>query len=119
LINNQKGFTLIEIIAVLLILGVLAGMATTKMMLLDTGSKMATQVASELSTREKLVWSNTKMSDYVEDIDAAVFNAMSYDVGAAWTSGPDKNGGIINIDGTATTLKRTHATQTEPAMWSR
>jgi prepilin-type N-terminal cleavage/methylation domain-containing protein len=116
---NQRGFTLIEIIAVLLILGVLAGMATTKMMLLDTGSKMAIQVAAELTTREKLTWSNIKMSTYVEDIDAAIFSTMDYDVGATWTSGPNKSGGTIHIDGTATVLKRTHATLTEPAVWSR
>jgi hypothetical protein len=87
------------------------------------GSKMATQVVSELSAREKLTWMNVRLSTPIaaDTIDDVVFNAMSFDVGigATWTAGPNKNGGTINIDSTATVLKRTTATTAEPAVWSR
>jgi prepilin-type N-terminal cleavage/methylation domain-containing protein len=121
---NNKGFTLVEIIAVLVILSILAVIAVPKFINMGTGDKMATQVVSELNTREKMTWMNVKLSTVVvaEDaIDTLVFSAMNYDVGTgvSWVSGPGKDGGIVSIDSTTTALNRKKATISDPAMWSR
>lgn len=116
---NNKGFTLIEIIAVLIIISILGVIATTRFIGLNTGSKMADQVVSELTTREKLTWSNIKISTYTGDIDAVVFVSVSYDVGAAWSSGPTTTGGTVVIDSTATALQRIPSDISKPATWQR
>jgi prepilin-type N-terminal cleavage/methylation domain-containing protein len=122
LINNQRGFTLVEIIAVLIILSILAAVAVPKFINLSTGDKMATQVVAELTTREKLTWMNIKLGLAKADdttIDALVFSAVDYNIGAQWISGPGKSGGTINIDGTTVVLQRTLANLYNPAIWSR
>jgi prepilin-type N-terminal cleavage/methylation domain-containing protein len=122
--NNQRGFTLIEIIAVLIIISILAVIAVPKFINMGTGDKMATTVVSELNSREKMTWMNIKLATIAvaEDaIDTLVFSAMDYNVGAgvSWTSGPSKGGGTVSIDSTATVLLRNKATTSEPATWSR
>lgn len=119
---NQRGFTLVEIIAVLIILSILAVVAVPRFINMSTGDKMITQVVSELTVREKLTWMNIRLgASLTEDIDSAVFSAMSFDVGvgAVWTTSPTKNGGTISVDGTTSGIKRTPANLTNPAVWSR
>jgi prepilin-type N-terminal cleavage/methylation domain-containing protein len=120
---NQRGFTLVEIIAVLIILSILAVMAVPRFINMSTGDKMITQVVSELTVREKLTWMNIRLgTSLTEDaIDSVVFSAMSFDVGvgAVWTTSPTKNGGTISVDGTTSGIKRTPANLTNPAVWSR
>ena len=122
--NNQKGFTLVEIIAVLIILSILAAVAVPKFINMGVGDKMTTQAVSELNTREKMTWMNTKLSTIVVDkdtIDMLVFSAIDFNIGTgvSWVSGPGKSGGTVVIDNTATTLLRKPATLAEPAIWSR
>jgi prepilin-type N-terminal cleavage/methylation domain-containing protein len=63
--RNQKGFTLIEIIAVLVILGVISAMAIPKY--LDMGREAIMKVVSaaivELNTREKIKLMEWKLKD--------------------------------------------------------
>jgi prepilin-type N-terminal cleavage/methylation domain-containing protein len=63
--RNQKGFTLIEIIAVLVILGVISAMAIPKY--LDMGREALMKVVSaaivELNTREKIKLMEWKLKD--------------------------------------------------------
>ncbi len=65
LTRNQKGFTLIEIVAVLVILGVIAATALPKY--LDMGREAIVKVAStaifELNTREKMKLMEWKLKD--------------------------------------------------------
>jgi prepilin-type N-terminal cleavage/methylation domain-containing protein len=64
-IHNQKGFTLIEVVAVLVILGVIAATALPKY--LDMGREAIMKVAStaifELNTREKMKLMEWKLND--------------------------------------------------------
>ena len=116
---NNKGFTLIEIIAVLLIISVLGGIAITKYHSLNVGDSMATQVVVELNVRERITWSNTKLGSGAEDIDAAVFGTMNFDVGTIWSAGPTRNGGTVVVDSKSFRLSRKQSTQVEPAYWER
>jgi prepilin-type N-terminal cleavage/methylation domain-containing protein len=65
LTRNQKGFTLIEIIAVLVILGVIAALAIPKYLDMgrDAVMKNASTAVFELNTREKMKLVEWKLKD--------------------------------------------------------
>ena len=67
LINNEKGFTLIEIIAVLVILGILAAVAVPKFFDLQTKAreKAVYTAVSELKVRVNQHFANELLKGYV------------------------------------------------------
>ena len=73
---NQKGFTLIEIISVLIIMGVVASVSIEKFDLLsDTASQQALYMGiKELNIRESLTWTNIKLSAAGWADDAQLFS---------------------------------------------
>ena len=75
---NQKGFTLIEIIVVLVILGVLAAIAQSKLIDIEgTAANRALEAGvTELNAREKLTWADFKLSQNGWTNDNAVFTAI-------------------------------------------
>ena len=131
--NNQKGFTLVEIIAVLVILGILAAVAVPRYINLQTNAKIRAIDAgiSELNGRENLIWANLKIgtTQFASDaaLDAAVWTSMSSDISLGtdytWGTAPSGGGGgggdLVFQSGTAITLTRGPATLNAPAHWGK
>ena len=120
-LGNQKGFTLIELISIMIILGVLGSVAIRKY---DKLSKTATErvlavAVKELNVRESLIWSNMKISSdgYTNDTD--VYTALSADLGSRvkWDPGPTIDGGTLHIESQSIVLNRTHSTNSAPGKW--
>lgn len=125
--RNHNGFTLIEIIAVLIILSLLAAIAVPKFIDLDSNARdlALDSGISELNGRESLTWADIKVSPIEFVSDAQVFSAMNYDLGADydWTGAPTSGaggGGTLQFSNTKEIqLVRSEATTDSPSRWSR
>jgi prepilin-type N-terminal cleavage/methylation domain-containing protein len=130
--NHQKGFTLIEIIAVLVILGILAAVAIPKY--LDMRSEAVVKAASaantELNARERLKLAEWKLNDgtgtYPKPGDPAATPKNKIIQPVDTILGPDFNGGAAIVSGTGfahqgkiVTFTRTpQPSDNEPASWA-
>ena len=120
-IQNQKGFTLIELISVIIIMGVMSSVAIKKVdFITDTASSKALAIAvKELNIRESLVWSNTKISDVGYTTDADIFAALDKNLGVKlkWNPGPTIDGGTLHCESELIVLNRIHSTTSAAGKW--
>ena len=81
-LQNDKGFTLIEIIAVMIILGVLAAVVVPRYVDLEEGARQRAidAVISEINARESLTWADNKISTSGFVSDAKIFGEINYDL---------------------------------------
>ena len=118
---NQSGFTLVEILVVLIILGVLAAVVQSKLVDLgDSAENRAIEVGiMELNVREKLTWTDFKLSSSGWTNDNAVFSATDMNLGAgySWIAGPANSGGTLQFKSKSVVLIRTSSTDLSAGRW--
>jgi prepilin-type N-terminal cleavage/methylation domain-containing protein len=132
-LSNRQGFTLIELIAVLLLIGILGALAIPRFIELDASadSRVIDSAVTQLNGRESLIWAEIKSStgyDPATD-DGEIWSRMKNDpsltypdLGDAfkWTTLPDEAGGGLNFrESSEITLNRTASNNSQPARWSR
>jgi prepilin-type N-terminal cleavage/methylation domain-containing protein len=117
----QHGFTLLELLSVLVIMGVMVSVAIKKFDLLsDTAAVNAIKAGvRELNTRETLVWTQTKLSESGWENDDAVYDAVDKTLGARyrWNPGPTETGGTLHYESESTVLERTKSTRNSVGSW--
>jgi len=125
LLTGEKGFTLVELIAVMVILSVLAAVAIPRYMNLDESARQRAIEAgiSELNGRETLIWSNIKITRSGYTDDATLFPILDTTLGGdySWIGGsPDKDGGTLRFQTSVTvSLKRTESSDIRPGYWEK
>jgi prepilin-type N-terminal cleavage/methylation domain-containing protein len=123
--GNDRGFTLLEIIATLVILSILAAIAVPKYVSLDESARQRAIDAgiSELNGRETLTWSNEKISVSGWVSDEKTFGSVDPFLGNEYewgTDEPTQSGGTLTFKKSApVNLSRVESTNEHPGSWSR
>lgn len=120
---NEKAFTLLEILAVLLIVGFLAAASLHRLDELTGNHKRMVVYAgvAELNCREKMLWANEKLSAHGFLGDKVLFSKLDKELGKdyAWKhKAPAIDGGCLVFQKSMEfSLKRTAASDTSPGRW--
>ena len=118
---NQNGFTLIELISAMVIIGVMASVGVKKMDLIsDTATdRTMMEAVKELNIKESLTWTNVKLSPVGWIDDAQLFAVIDTDLGSdfKWIAGPNALGGRLSFRTTSIVLSRTASTTSSIGSW--
>ena len=123
--RNQKGFTLIELISVMIIMGVVASVSIKKFdIVTDTATERALHLGiKELNIRESLTWSNIKISTdgYTTDADLYLLVKPTTNLGGKyhWNPGPDSDGGTLHFNSQSIALNRQQSTASTAGKWEQ
>ena len=121
-LRNQKGFTLIEMMSVLVILGVIFSVTIHRFnSLTDTAYRKALESAiQELNIRETLIWSDYKISLDGWQGDENVFKRVDTKLGGGfyWNPAAGELGGDLHFGPHRFTLVRSPSTQKVAGFWN-
>jgi len=127
-VSEEKGFTLIELMAMLVIIGVMTSVVVKKYNNISTSAELRAIEAgiSELNSRETLTWANLIINQGKYPGDEAIWTTMiasTYtNIGSSyhWTSGPDKDmGGHLSFGSQTISLIREASTLNVAAKWRK
>jgi prepilin-type N-terminal cleavage/methylation domain-containing protein len=124
---NQKGFTLIEMISVMIIMGVVASVSIQKFNVVTDNAHEQALITGikELNVREALIWSNIKISTDGYTNDDYLWTLMqekSYlDLGTDYVWNPKVPGrlagGTLSFKTASRSLNRQESTDLVPGRW--
>ena len=119
---NEKGFTLIEMVSVMIIMGVVASVSIQKFDMVSNSANEKALLAGvkELNVRESLVWSNIKISGDGYSSDEDLWILVETDMaGYNWGAGdPGRlTGGTLSFQSASRALSRQPSTQTSAGRW--
>ena len=129
LLKNKQGFTLIEIMAVLVIMGVMGSVLVSKINdVTGTADMRALDIGiAELNAREMLYWTNAKFEpggwtgNGGDNFVWTTMMAMNTDLGSEYSWSPDpppSGGGTLSFGSQSILLNRTVSTNIAAARWS-
>ena len=117
---NQKGFTLVELLAVMIILGIMLAVTIPKIISMnETAEAQGIDMAIvDLNGREMKAWTSIKLENGYSN-DQQVFESNDYQFGKGykWIS-IDASGGELQFKETTVRINRRHSAMHEPATWS-
>ena len=120
-IRNNKGFTLLELMSVLIIMGVIFSVAIKKYDQLSDSTELTALTAGirELNSQEALVWIDMKLSDTGWAADVDVYNTVEKNLGQGyrWNPGPAITGGTLHYGSQSVALVRTPSTLSDVGTW--
>ncbi|MGD8992064.1 MAG: prepilin-type N-terminal cleavage/methylation domain-containing protein [Desulfobacterales bacterium] len=119
---NQRGFTLIELVSVMIIMGVVASVSIQKFDIVSGSANESALTAGikELNVRESLVWSNMKISIDGYSNDEDLWGLMQTDMtGYGWGPGEPTRlgGGTLSFKTASRSLTRQVSTNSSAARW--
>jgi len=119
--SKNTGFTLIELVAVLTILGILASLSIPRFVELDSNASKQALISSvtELNGRESLIWSKVKLSTSGWIEDEGVFEKMDTVLGSdyKWSPKAKIDGGKLHYRDQMGKLDRKPSTAISAARW--
>jgi prepilin-type N-terminal cleavage/methylation domain-containing protein len=127
-VSEEKGFTLIELMAMLVIIGVMTSVVVKKYNHISSSAELRAIEAgiSELNSRETLTWANLIINQGEYPGDEAIWAMMTAstytDIGSSyhWDNGPDKDtGGQLSFGSQTISLIREASTLQVAARWRK
>ena len=117
--NNNRGFTLIEILAVLTIVGILTAVGVYKFMILDSSATLVVlrDAVTKLNAIEKQHWTNVKLLEDYKD-DDQIFQLVKPDLIylCSWQA-ISSTGGTISVKDHILQLERVPSLMNQYAIW--